>query len=144
MDPSAAGKRFDDQLAALIRAREEGLTDGVGLSNISRQQLLRAAGQTEIVCVQNLFNLADQRSADVLSECVKRNIAFVPFCPLGWPGVARDRLLASPVLAALGNGCTRHRYRSRSPGCSTSHRTSCSSPEPGRALTWPRTSVPPA
>jgi len=101
-DPSAAGKRFDDQLAALIRAREEGLTDGVGLSNISRQQLLRAAGQTEIVCVQNLFNLADQRSADVLSECVKRNIAFVPFCPLGLPGDERDRLLASPVLAALG------------------------------------------
>ena len=58
--------------------------------------------QTEIVCVQNLFNLADQRSADVLSECVKRNIAFVPFCPLGLPGDERDRLLASPVLAALG------------------------------------------
>ena len=101
-DQSAPGKRFDDQLAALTRAREEGLTDGVGLSNISRRQLLRAVDQTEIVCVQNLFNLADQRSADVLSECVKRNIAFVPFCPLGLPGDERDRLLASPVLAALG------------------------------------------
>jgi pyridoxine 4-dehydrogenase len=102
MDRSAPGKLFDDQLAALIRAREEGLIDGVGLSNISRQQLLRAAVQTEIVCVQNLFNLADQRSADVLSECAERNIAFVPFCPLGLPGAAHDRLLASPVLAALG------------------------------------------
>ncbi|MCW2933357.1 MAG: putative oxidoreductase, aryl-alcohol dehydrogenase like protein [Actinomycetia bacterium] len=102
MDPAEApGERFDAQLAALIKAREEGLIDGVGLSNISREQLLRAVGQTEIVCVQNLFNLADQRSADVLVECAKRGIAFVPFCPLGWPGPVRDHLLDSPVLAAL-------------------------------------------
>src|SRR5258707_3576208 len=41
MDPSEApGKRFDARLAALIQAREEGLIDGVGLSNISREQLL--------------------------------------------------------------------------------------------------------
>ena len=70
MDPSETpGRRFDAQLAALIRAREEGLIDGIGLSNISRQHLLRAVDQTEIVCVQNLFNLADQQSPDVLTEC---------------------------------------------------------------------------
>jgi len=102
-DPSALpDKRFDAQLAALIKAREEGLIDGVGLSNISREQLLRAVDQTEIVCVQNLLNLADQRSADVLAECTKRGVAFVPFCPLGWPGHVRNHLLTSPVLAALG------------------------------------------
>jgi diketogulonate reductase-like aldo/keto reductase len=50
--------------------------------------------------VQNLFNLADQGSLDVLTECEARNIAFVPFCPLGWPGEVRRRLLADPVLAA--------------------------------------------
>jgi len=103
MEPAEApGRRFDAQLAALIKAREEGLIDGVGLSNVSRQQLLRAVDQTEIVCVQNLFNLADQSSADVLAECGRRGIAFVPFCPLGWPGSVRSHLLASPVLAALG------------------------------------------
>jgi diketogulonate reductase-like aldo/keto reductase len=73
---------------------------GIGLSNVSRRHLLRAVAQTEIVCVQNLFNLADQRSLDVLTECEARNIAFVPFCPLGWPGEVRRRLLADPVLAA--------------------------------------------
>jgi pyridoxine 4-dehydrogenase len=103
IDPAEPpGERFDAELAALIKAREEGLIDGVGLSNVSREQLLRAVGQTEIVCVQNLFNLVDQGSADVLAECVKRGIAFVPFCPLGLPGPARSHLLASPVLAALG------------------------------------------
>jgi aryl-alcohol dehydrogenase-like predicted oxidoreductase len=101
-DPAQApGPRFDAQLAALVQAREEGLIDGVGLSNVSRAQLLRAVAQTEIVCVQNLFNLADQRSLDVLAECEARNIAFVPFCPLGLPGEVRRRLLADPVLAAV-------------------------------------------
>ena len=52
--------------------------------------------------MQNLFNLADQGSADVLTECAARNIAFVPFCPLGLPGDQRRRLLTDPVLAALG------------------------------------------
>jgi aryl-alcohol dehydrogenase-like predicted oxidoreductase len=102
MDPAQApGGRFDAQLAALVQARGEGLIDGIGLSNVSRAQLLRAVAQTEIVCVQNLFNLADQRSLDVLTECQARNIAFVPFCPLGLPGEARRRLLADPALAAL-------------------------------------------
>ena len=96
------GRRFDAELAALAQAREEGLIDGVGLSNVSRAQLLRAVAQTEIVCVQNLFNLADQRSADVLAACAERNIAFVPFCPLGWPGEVRQRLRGDPVLAAAG------------------------------------------
>lgn len=102
MDQSVSpDSRFDAQLAALVLAREEGLIDGIGLSNISRQQLLRAVGQTEIVCVQNFFNLADQRSADVLTECAERNIAFVPFCPLGWPSEVRNQMLGSPVLGAL-------------------------------------------
>ena len=102
MDPSETpGKQFDAQLAALIQAREEGLIDGIGLSNISPLHLLRAVDQTEVVCVQNLFNLADQRSLDVLTECEARNIAFVPFCPLGWPGEERHRLLSDPVLVTL-------------------------------------------
>ena len=102
MDPSETpGRRFDAQLAALVQAREEGLIDGIGLSNISRLHLRRAVDQTEVVCVQNLFNLADQQSLDVLTECEARNIAFVPFCPLGWPGEERHRLLTDPVLATL-------------------------------------------
>jgi aryl-alcohol dehydrogenase-like predicted oxidoreductase len=102
MDPSETpGRRFDAQLAALVQARDEGLIDGIGLSNISRQHLLQAVAQTAIVCVQNLFNLADQQSLDVLTECQARNIAFVPFCPLGLPGEQRHRLVTDPVLAAV-------------------------------------------
>jgi len=77
--------RFDDQLAAMVAARDEGLIAGVGLSNVSLEQLRHAVAETGIVCVQNLFHLADRRAAPVLEECLSRGIAFVPFCPLGWP-----------------------------------------------------------
>jgi pyridoxine 4-dehydrogenase len=101
IDDCMPEERFDSQLNALIRAREEGLIDGIGLSNISTHHLVRAANETEIVCVQNLFNLADRRSLGILEECSQRNIAFVPFCPLGWPGNVRNQILTSPTLAAL-------------------------------------------
>ena len=100
MDGSIPGERFDAQLAALVQARDEGLIDGIGLSNISREHLLRAVAQTEVVCVQNLFNLADQRSFDVLEECRDHGIAFVPFCPLGWPRGVQNQILTSSVVAA--------------------------------------------
>jgi pyridoxine 4-dehydrogenase len=102
MDGSSPGKRFDAQLAALVSARDEGLIDGIGLSNVSRAHLLSAVAQTDIVCVQNLFNLVDQSSLDVLEECRLRTIAFVPFCPLGWPRGAQNAILTSPILASIG------------------------------------------
>jgi pyridoxine 4-dehydrogenase len=101
MEGSTPGTRFDAQLAALITARNEGLIDGIGLSNISLDHLLRAADQTEIVCVQNLFNLADQRSLSILEECRSRGIAFVPFFPLGWPRGSRTGVLTNAVVSGL-------------------------------------------
>jgi aryl-alcohol dehydrogenase-like predicted oxidoreductase len=102
MDGSSPGKRFDAQLAALIKARDDGLIDAIGLSNISVQHLRRAVDQTEIACVQNLFNLADQRSLGLLHDCRSLGIAFVPFCPLGWPRGVQNAILTNPVLADLG------------------------------------------
>jgi pyridoxine 4-dehydrogenase len=64
--------RFDDQLAAMAAARDEGLIAGVGLSNVSLDQLRHAAAGTGIVCVQNLFHLADRRGTSVLEECLSR------------------------------------------------------------------------
>ena len=60
--------RFDDQLAAMVAARDEGLIAGIGLSNISLEQLRHAALGTEIVCVQNLFHLADRTAAPLLDD----------------------------------------------------------------------------
>jgi pyridoxine 4-dehydrogenase len=82
MDATPDG-RFDDQLTAMIQAREDGLIDGVGLSNITIEQLLRALERTPVACVQNPLNLADRASMPLLEECTMRGIAFVPFFPLG-------------------------------------------------------------
>jgi aryl-alcohol dehydrogenase-like predicted oxidoreductase len=89
---------FDDQLAAMVAARDEGLIAGIGLSNISLEQLQHAVAGTEIVCVQNLFHLADRTAAPLLYACLSRGIAFVPFCPLGWPRGQDNPVLTSPVV----------------------------------------------
>ncbi|MFY9809628.1 MAG: oxidoreductase [Pseudonocardiaceae bacterium] len=83
MDDATPDQRFDDQLAAMIRACDDGLIGGVGLSNITHKHLLRALDRTEITCVQNPLNLADRSSMPILQECTSRGIAFVPFFPLG-------------------------------------------------------------
>ena len=48
--------------------------------------------------MQNLFHLADHGSAPILQECIRREIAFVPFCPLGLPRGAANPVLTSPVV----------------------------------------------
>jgi len=83
LDDAPPGQRFDDQLAAMIQARDEGLIGGVGLSNIRRGHLLRALDHTPIACVQNPLNLVNRASMPILQECSARGIAFVPFFPLG-------------------------------------------------------------
>jgi pyridoxine 4-dehydrogenase len=83
MDSDGPDQLFDDQLSTMIAARDEGLIGGIGLSGITREHLLHALQRTEIVCVQNAFNLVDRSSAPVLEECTARGIAFVPFFPLG-------------------------------------------------------------
>jgi pyridoxine 4-dehydrogenase len=92
------GARFDDQLATMVAARDEGLIAGIGLSNVSLQQLQHAVAGTGIVCVQNLFHLADRRDTPLLRECLSRGIAFVPFCPLGWPRGPENPVLTSPAV----------------------------------------------
>ncbi|TXH25311.1 MAG: oxidoreductase [Mycobacterium sp.] len=86
-DASAPGEvdreLFDRQLTTMIAARDEGLIGGIGLSSISLEHLQIALQRTDIVCVQNAYNLLDRSSQPVLDACTARGIAFVPFFPLG-------------------------------------------------------------
>ena len=61
--------RFDDQLTAMVAARDEGLIARVGLSNVSLDQLRRAAAGTDIMCV----HLADRRAAPLRRVPQPRN-----------------------------------------------------------------------
>ena len=93
-------RRFDDQLAAMIQAREDGLIGGVGLSNVTLERLRRALERTPIACVQNPLNLADRSSMPVLRECARRGIAFVPFFPLGSAFAPDNPVLGNPAVRA--------------------------------------------
>ena len=101
MDEARPGQRFDDQLAAMVKARDSGLIGGIGLSNITRDHLLRALAITDIACVQNPMNLADRRSLPVLEECAARGIAFVPFFPLGSAFGRGNPVLGSPQVTTI-------------------------------------------
>jgi pyridoxine 4-dehydrogenase len=96
VDGAPVDALFDDQLAAMIQAREDGLIAGVGLSNITVAHLRRALEVTDIVCVQNLLNLADLSSLPVLRECTQKEIAFVPFFSLGAGGGRSNAVLSDP------------------------------------------------
>ena len=89
---------FEDQLAAMISARDDGLIAAIGLSNVTLAHVLHALRFTEVACVQNAFHLADRRSQSVQDECSRRNIAFVPFFPLGFSGA--DAVLSTPEVVA--------------------------------------------
>ncbi len=103
MDGEGPDGLFDEQLDVMITARDEGLIGGIGLSNIEVGHLRHALERTEIVCVQNPYNLADRSSQPVLDECAARGLPFVPFFPLG-SAFAQD----NPV---LGNDIVRRAAR---------------------------------
>lgn len=100
-DSDGPDQEFDDQLSAMIEARDLGLIGGVGLSNVSREHLLHAVGRTEIACVQNAFNLVHRESAPVLAECEARGIAFVPFFPLGAAFMQPNPVLSHSVVQEI-------------------------------------------
>jgi pyridoxine 4-dehydrogenase len=101
-DPSAAGEvdreLFDRQLTAMIKARDEGLIAGIGLSSIGVEHLQIALDRTEIVTVQNAYNLVDRTSQPVLDLCTERDISFVPFFPLGSAFNAENPVLGNPTV----------------------------------------------
>jgi aryl-alcohol dehydrogenase-like predicted oxidoreductase len=98
MDSEGPNALFDDQLAVMVAARDEGLIGGIGLSSIELPHLVHALASTEIVCVQNPYNLTDRSSQAVLDECVVRGIAFVPFFPLGSAFAQDNPVLGNPLI----------------------------------------------
>ncbi|WP_029117322.1 oxidoreductase [Mycobacterium sp. URHB0044] len=101
-DPTSVGTvdrdQFCAQLAAMIQAREDGLIAGIGLSNVSVDHLKIALERTEIVCVQNAYNLVDRASQPVLDACIEHGIAFVPFFPLGSGFNADNPVLGNDIV----------------------------------------------
>jgi pyridoxine 4-dehydrogenase len=73
---------FVESLGTLIELKNEGKIHQLGLCNVGRTQLTQALEMTEIVSVQNMYNLVERRSEQVLDLCTDLKIAFVPWFPL--------------------------------------------------------------
>ena len=98
-----------EPLTALIRMQRDGRVRHIGLSNVTPAQVAEGRTITDIVCVQNLYNLAHRQDDAMIGALAADGIAYVPFFPLGGfsplqsdalSGVAKD-LDASPLQVAL-------------------------------------------
>lgn len=74
---------FETSIRALMELQHEGRIKHIGVSNVSLDQLKQALDMTDIVSVQNRYNVGDTGSEDVLRYCTERQIAFIPFFPIG-------------------------------------------------------------
>jgi len=74
---------IEKPLSVLAEFKRQGLIRHLGLSNITRRQFEEAQGITEIVCVQNFYNLAYRNDDAFVDALARQDIAYVPFFPLG-------------------------------------------------------------
>jgi pyridoxine 4-dehydrogenase len=101
------GVDLDSQLAEMVSLRDEGKIGGIGISNVTIDQLGRAL-PAGIACVQNAYSLLDRSGEPLLDLCREHNLAWVPYFPLGsaFPGVAKVTEHPAVVVAAATLGTT--------------------------------------
>ena len=74
---------IEEPLKVLAELKRQGLIRHIGLSNVSPKQLTQAQAITDIVCVQNFYNLAQRVDDAFIDSLAAQGIAYVPFFPLG-------------------------------------------------------------
>jgi pyridoxine 4-dehydrogenase len=74
---------IQEPLTVLAELKRQGLIRHIGLSNVSPAQLAEGQAITEIVCIQNLYNLAQRSDDAFIDDLTRQGIAYVPFFPLG-------------------------------------------------------------
>ena len=81
MEPSEGS--IEAPLSALVDLKRQGLIRHIGLSNVTPAQVEEARKMTEIVCVQNFYNVANRKDDTFIDSLAEQGIAYVPFFPLG-------------------------------------------------------------
>jgi aryl-alcohol dehydrogenase-like predicted oxidoreductase len=72
-----------EQVTVLAGLKRQGLIRHIGLSNVTAAQVAEAQAITEIVCVQNNYNLAYRHDDALIEDLARQGIPYVPFFPLG-------------------------------------------------------------
>jgi len=81
MEPSEGS--IEEPLTVLAELKRQGLIGHIGLSNVTPKQLKEAQSITEIVCIQNFYNVARRKDDAFIDDLAAQRIAYVPFFPLG-------------------------------------------------------------
>jgi len=92
---------IEEQLTAVAELQSQGLVRHIGLSNVTAKQVAEGRAITEIVGVQNHYNLAHRTDDALIDELAAANIAYVPFFPLGGFSPLQSTIL-SGVAQELG------------------------------------------
>ena len=98
-----------EQVTVLADLRRKGLIRQIGLSNVTAAQVAEAQAITDIVCVQNNYNVVYREDDALIDDLARQGIAYVPFFPLGGftplqsstLSEAAGRLGATPMQVAL-------------------------------------------
>ena len=98
-----------EQVTVLADLRRKGLIRHIGLSNVTAAQVAEAQVITDIVCVQNNYNVVYRQDDALIDDLARQGIAYVPFFPLGGftplqsstLSEAAGRLGATPMQVAL-------------------------------------------
>jgi pyridoxine 4-dehydrogenase len=77
--PSSIAKRF----STLAELQQEGLIKHLGISTVTSEQIAEAQSVAPVVCVQNLYNVANRQDDALIDSLAKQGIAYVPYFPLG-------------------------------------------------------------
>ena len=74
---------IEEPLTVLAELKRQGLIRHIGLSNVTVKQVADARSITEVVCVQNFYNVAQRKDDAFIDDLASQGIAYVPFFPLG-------------------------------------------------------------
>lgn len=89
---------LDEPLQVLAELKHQGLIRHIGLSNVTAKQVEEASNITEIVCVQNQYNLAHRKDEALIDTLASRGVSYVPFFPLGGFSPLQSSTLSSIAL----------------------------------------------
>src|SRR3569623_558113 len=92
----------EEQFQVIADMRKEGLIRHVGLSEVNVEEIEAARRHFPVATVQNLYNLADRKSEEVLEYCGRQGIGFIPWYPLAAGDLAAPDSVLSRIAQRLG------------------------------------------
>ncbi|TCV92898.1 aryl-alcohol dehydrogenase-like predicted oxidoreductase [Luteibacter rhizovicinus] len=91
----------EEQFGVIADMQKEGLIRHVGLSEVNVEEIEAARKHFDVVTVQNLYNLANRQSEEVLNYCDKHGIGFIPWFPLAAGKLATPDSVLSRIAERL-------------------------------------------